>query len=233
MPGKITILSTRPLEKALLEAAKAKDIAIDIVSFIDTMPANTAGIREEIRKMVKQPANVVFTSMNAVQAVADRLNGEAPQWNVYCIGNTTKELSTRYFGEQALKGTGNNAAALADAIIADRSIKQVVFFCGDQRRDELPGKLRQHGVTVQEIIVYHTTSTPHKINQIYDGILFFSPSAVNSFFSANPVLPTTVFFAIGQTTAEAIHNFTNNHIVVSEKPGKDELVKKVFEYFKR
>ena len=233
MPGKITILSTRPLENALLEAAKAKDIDIDIVSFIDTTLLDTAGIGEEIGKVAKQPATVVFTSMNAVQAVANQLNGALPDWDVFCIGNTTKELSTRYFGEHSLKGTGNNATALADSIIAERSIKQVLFFCGDQRRDELPGKLRQHGVTVQEIIVYHTTSTPHRINRSYDGILFFSPSAVYSFFSTNPALPNTVWFAIGQTTAEAIQRFTNNKVVVCDKPGKDELVKKVFEYFKR
>jgi uroporphyrinogen-III synthase len=233
MPDKITILSTRPLETALLEAAKAKDIVIDIISFIDTTAVNSTGVQEEIKKVLTQPANIVFTSMNAVQAVANQLNGIAPAWNIFCIGNTTRELAAKYFGENAVRGTGINALALADNIIADRLVKQVTFFCGDQRRGELPGKLRQHGVTVQEIIVYHTTNTPHKVNKLYDGILFFSPSAVQSFFYANPVQPSAVLFAIGQTTADAIKNFTTNTVVVSEKPGKEDLVKKMFEYFKK
>jgi uroporphyrinogen-III synthase len=233
MPDKITILSTRPLETALLEAAKAKDINIDIVSFIDTTAINTGSTKEEIKKVLTQPANIVFTSMNAVQAVANQLNGEAPAWNIFCIGNTTRELAAKYFGDTAVRGTGANALALADNIIADRSIKQVIFFCGDQRREELPGRLRQHGVTVQEIIVYHTTSTPHKINKLYDGILFFSPSAVQSFFYGNPVQSSTIMFAIGQTTADAIKNFTDNTLVISDKPGKEDLVKRMFEYFKK
>jgi uroporphyrinogen-III synthase len=233
MANKISILSTRPLETALLEAAKAKDIQIDIVSFIDTTAIETTGIKEEIGKILKQPASVVFTSMNAVNSVAAHVNGQMPQWNIFCIGNTTRQLAARYFGEQSIHTVGNNASDLADKIISDKSIKQVVFFCGDQRREELPGKLRQNGITVQEVIVYHTISTPHKVDKAYDGILFFSPSAVQSYFYANAVTPSTLLFAIGQTTADAIRSFTDNAVIESERPGKEDLVKKMFQFFKK
>lgn len=233
MLNRISILSTRPLEKALLEAAKAKDITIDIVSLIDTSPAQTPGLKEEIGKVIKQPASVVFTSMNAVTTVASYINGHKPNWNIFCIGNTTRQLAAKYFGEQSIHTVGNNAAELANKMIGDKSVKQVVFFCGDQRREELPGKLRQNGITVQEVIVYHTISTPHKIDKAYDGILFFSPSAVQSFFYANAVAPETILFAIGQTTADAIKSFTNNTIVESDRPGKEELVKRMFQFFKK
>ncbi|WP_166437207.1 uroporphyrinogen-III synthase [Niastella caeni] len=233
MLNKISILSTRPLETALLEAAKAKDIYIDIISFIDTTPIQTSGIKEEIGKLLQQPASVVFTSMNAVSTVAPYINGQTPDWNIFCIGNTTRQLAARYFGEQSIHIVGNNASDLADKMISNKGIKQVVFFCGDQRREELPGKLRQNGITVQEVIVYHTISTPHKVDKVYDGILFFSPSAVQSFFYANAVLPSTILFAIGQTTADAIKTFTDNTIIESERPGKEDLVKKMFEFFKK
>jgi uroporphyrinogen-III synthase len=233
MANKISILSTRPLETALLEAAKAKDVQIDIVSFIDTSPALTAGIKDEVVKIIKQPTAVVFTSMNAVSSVAAYINGDKPDWNIFCIGNTTRQLAARYFGEQSIHTVGNNASDLADKMITGKQIKQVVFFCGDQRREELPGKLRQNGIAVQEVIVYHTISTPHKIDKAYDGILFFSPSAVQSFFYANAILASTVLFAIGQTTADAIKSFTDNLIIESERPGKDELVKKMFQFFKK
>jgi uroporphyrinogen-III synthase len=233
MPSKISILSTRPLETALLEAAKAKDIIIDIVSFIDTNPIGNSGIKEEISKVIKQPASVVFTSMNAVNTVAAYINGQTPDWNIFCIGHTTRQLAAKYFGGQSIHTVGNNASELADKMISDKNVKQVVFFCGDQRREELPGKLRQNGITVQEVIVYHTISTPHKVDKAYDGILFFSPSAVQSFFYANAVPPNTILFAIGQTTADAIKSFTSNTIIESERPGKEELVKKMFQFFKK
>ena len=221
------------METALLEAAKAKDIHIDIVSFIDTTPILTTDIKDEIGKITKQPAAVVFTSMNAVSTVAAFINGQKPDWEIFCIGNTTRQLAARYFGEQAIRTAGNNASDLADKMITNKTIKQVVFFCGDQRRQELPGKLRQNGITVQEVIVYHTISKPHKIDKAYNGILFFSPSAVQSFFYANAVLPTTILFAIGQTTADAIKTFTDNTIIEAERPGKEDLVKKMFEFFKK
>ena len=221
------------MEKALLEAAKAKHVQIDIVSFIDTSPAQTTGLKDEIGKIIKQPAAVVFTSMNAVNTVAAHINGDKPNWDVFCIGNTTRELAARYFGEQSIQAVGNNASDLADKMINSKQVKQVVFFCGDQRREELPGKLRQNGIAVQEVIVYHTISTPHKIDKAYDGILFFSPSAVQSFFYANAVPASTILFAIGQTTADAIKSFTGNLVIESERPGKEELVKKMFQFFKK
>lgn len=221
------------METALLDAAKAKDVQIDIVSFIDTSPAQTTGIKEEVGKIIKQPTAVVFTSMNAVNSVAAYINGDKPDWNIFCIGNTTRQLAARYFGEQSIHTVGNNASDLADKMITNKQLKQVVFFCGDQRREELPGKLRQNGIAVQEVIVYHTISTPHKIDKAYDGILFYSPSAVQSFFYANAIPASTVLFAIGQTTADAIKSFTDNLIVESERPGKDELVKKMFQFFKK
>jgi uroporphyrinogen-III synthase len=233
MSNKISILSTRPLETALVEAAKAKDIQIDIVSFIDTTPIQNRGIKEEIGKIIKQPASVVFTSMNAVNTVAAYINGNTPDWNIFCIGHTTRQLAARYFGEQSIITVGNNASELADQMIGNKSVKQVVFFCGDQRRVELPRKLRQNGIIVQEVIVYHTVNTPHRIDKEYDGILFFSPSAVQSFFYVNAILPSTILFAIGQTTADALKTFADNPIIESERPGKEELVKKMFEFFKK
>jgi len=221
------------LETALLEAAKAKDVQIDIVSFIDTSPAQITGLKDEVGKIIKQPTAVIFTSMNAVNSVAAYINGDKPDWNIFCIGNTTRQLAARYFGEQSIQTVGNNASDLADKIINSKQIKQVVFFCGDQRREELPGKLRQNAIAVQEVIVYHTISTPHKIDKAYDGILFYSPSAVQSFFYANAVPASTVLFAIGQTTADAIKSFTDNLIIESERPGKDELVKKMFQFYKK
>ena len=221
------------METALLEAAKAKDVQIDIVSFIDTSPAQITGLKDEVGKIIKQPTAVIFTSMNAVNSVAAYINGDKPDWNIFCIGNTTRQLAARYFGEQSIQTVGNNASDLADKIINSKQIKQVVFFCGDQRREELPGKLRQNAIAVQEVIVYHTISTPHKIDKAYDGILFYSPSAVQSFFYANAVPASTVLFAIGQTTADAIKSFTDNLIIESERPGKDELVKKMFQFYKK
>lgn len=107
----------------------------------------------------------------------------------------------------------------------------MVFFCGDLRREELPDLLKKAGIELTEVVVYQTLETPIKINKDYDGILFFSPSAVKSFFSINQVNSNALFFAIGNTTANAIKPFSKNSIIVSEFPAKDQLLDKAIKYF--
>jgi len=80
-------------------------------------------------------------------------------------------------------------------------------------------------------VVYQTLATPHKIQKDYFGVLFFSPSAVQSFFSKNKVKDRTILFAIGNTTANEIKKYSNNKIIISDEPGKENLVQKMIEYF--
>ncbi len=227
----INILCTRPLNNFLVEDAKAAGIIIDEIAFITTEPVQTVEVQQEIEQALLLSTTVVFTSMNAVDAVTTWQYEQQPDWNIYCIGTTTNKLVAENFGEASIAGTATSAAELAELIAADRFIDKVIFFCGDQRRDELPQILQQNNIEVNEIVVYQTIAVPHKINKQYHGILFFSPSAVESFFKTNRVTAQTILFAIGNTTAGAIKKFTNNKIIISDQPGKENLVKKMMEYF--
>jgi uroporphyrinogen-III synthase len=95
----------------------------------------------------------------------------------------------------------------------------------------LPELLKKKNIGVNEIIVYKTIITPQKIEKKYDGILFFSPSAVKSFFEKNILDGQTVLFAIGSTTADKIRKFSKNKIVVSDVPDKTTLLNKAISYF--
>ena len=227
----IRILCTRPLDKILVEEAKAAGIVIDEVAFITTESLQTIEVQQEIEQALLLSATVVFTSMNAVDAVAALKDEQQPDWNIYCIGTATNKLVQQYFGEGSIAGTANSAAELAELIATDRFIDKVIFFCGDQRRDELPGILQQNNIEVNEVIVYQTITVPHKITDAYHGILFFSPSAVESFFSNNTIPQQTILFAIGNTTATTVKKFSNNKIIISDNPGKENLVQKMIEYF--
>ena len=185
MPEPINILSTRPIDPSLIETAGTKGIFIEVRSFIETTPVQSTDLAQEIENVLSRSATVVFTSMNAVDAVAKYLNGHKPHWKIYSIGNTTNQLVKKHFGENSIAGTAYNAADLAGLIVKDRETDKVIFFCGNQRRDELPQILSNNNIAVTEIEVYKTTAVPHKINRNYNGILFFSPSVVESFFSIN------------------------------------------------
>lgn len=230
MQSKTHILSTRPLDEAIIAEAASLDIAIDTLSFIQTTPIITDEVAQQIQLHAQLDATVIFTSMNAVEAVINLLNDERPFWEVYCIGDTTGNLVSEYFGSSAIAGTANNALALAAVMLLD-GIKEAVFFCGDQRRDELPQTLQTNNVTLHEVVVYQTITTPQVIEKNYDGILFFSPSAAESFFSANNISDNTILFAIGDTTGDTIKKFSNNRVITSVIPGKEALAKQAIEHF--
>ncbi len=229
--NKIHILCTRPLEDYLLNEARDANVEIEILSFIETEFLKDITVQQEIENALLYSATVVFTSMNAVEAVALQMEEQQPEWNIYCIGNTTHDLVVKYFGVQPVAGRASNAAELAELITENDSINKVLFFCGDHRRDELPDILREHSIEVNEIIVYETIATPHKLKKNYHSILFFSPSAVESFFSINKLPANTLLFAIGNTTADAIKKKSGNKIIISDEPGKENLVNKAIEYF--
>lgn len=227
----IHILSTRPVSEEMRGKASAANILLDVISFIETTPVSDFSVQQEIELVSEQQTTVVFTSMNAVDAVAGILDGFQPDWQIFCMGYKTRELVNTYFGEASTAGTAANAAELADQIIENGNTEEVVFFCGNKRREELPAKLREHEIEVTEIVVYETVENAAIVDKKYQGILFFSPSAVESFFSANKLSPETLVFAIGQTTQKTVNRFCTNPVIVSEQPGKDQLTEQAIQYF--
>ncbi|CAN5164087.1 uroporphyrinogen-III synthase [soil metagenome] len=222
------LLCTRPVSDAVIKQAASLDIEIDVISFISTESLLNSEIVNLIKAFYSKKISVVFTSMNAVEQVASCITGK-PDWKIYCIGGTGEKLVNDVFGVSAIAATANNAAQLAEIIIADKTDK-VVFFCGNIRREELPQKLRNAKIDVEEVVVYKTIETPVQIKKDYDGILFFSPSAVKSFFNSNTIKKEPPLFAIGSTTAAAIKEYTAEKILTADKPGKDDLVRFALNY---
>lgn len=223
------ILCTRPLDALLIEQAAQKGILIETLSFIATEPIRDEALTQRVQHLGSLPLTVVFTSMNAVEAIVRQLRQPA-SWKVFCIGSATRELVHAHFGEDAIAGTAPSATELADVILQQHP-SEIFFFCGDQRREELPNKLSTAGVQVNELAVYRTTQTPHLIKEPYDGIAFFSPSAVHSFFSMNVLPRNTRIFAIGKTTTDAVLTYTNNPVITSQSPEKEALVRQLIDYF--
>lgn len=222
------ILSTGPLPEAAIEEAAAQNIIVDVRPFIETRPKIDDAIAEQIQQLFQKPITVVFTSSNAITAVAQFFR-KPIHWKIYCVGVTTAKLSEQLF-QIPILGSADNAATLAD-IILKAGTSEIFFFCGNIRRDELPQKLRSANILVNEIVVYETVPTPHVISEHYDAVLFFSPSAVQSFFLTNRIHSETKLFAIGETTAEAIRRHTKSPVIVAQNPSKEFLVKQVATYF--
>jgi uroporphyrinogen-III synthase len=166
----------------------------------------------------------IFTSAAGVVPIDD-----VPA--VACLSGKTLEAVRKRLPAAMLVATAANASALAHALVADGRFKKAVFFCARAHRPELPQILREAGIGVTEIAVYETTGVPLEIDTPYDAVLFFSPSGADSFFKVNRLSTGAVCFAIGETTAQAIKEYTDARIVVSGSPTQEALLTSVRLYF--
>ena len=221
MTKQINILSTKKLlpnqKQVLLEA----NFIVIEEDFIETNIKNF--------ELSKVNNNLIFTSQNAVNSILQH-----PKWeelkakNVFSIGMKTKDLLTEN-GFNVVAYTGY-AADLAEIISLIYSEESFTFFSGNLRRDVLPNTLKENGITFNEIEVYETNITSKKITKKVDGILFFSPSAVESYFKMNTIKDETCF-CIGETTAEALENKKVKTIVIADKPSVENVIAEVVEYY--
>jgi uroporphyrinogen-III synthase len=224
------ILSTAELDQVLISKAFSQGVEIDALSFIQVEFIKDNNLNQELADLCKLHLTAVFTSANAVNAISQIVLKHKPNWDIYCAGDATKTAVFSYFDPKFLKGSAPDAAGLVD-IIKTNNLKEVLFFCGDKRLDSFPELLYQEEIMVHEIVVYKTKETPEEIKKHYQGILFFSPNGVNSFFRVNSINPHTVLFAVGNTTANAIKSKTTNKIIVLGSPSKSLMVDKVIEHF--
>jgi uroporphyrinogen-III synthase len=180
---------------------------------------------------------VVFTSQHAIKFASIHFHPNTPirfpgQWKIFCLDGITSEMAIKHFSPEQVGSTARNALELSNIIIKASQYKNVIFFCGDKRRDELPQRLQENGIKVEEIIVYETIETPQRISNDIDAVLFFSPSAVRSFFSLNQIQNTTTCFAVGETTASVLSHYTTNRVITSEAASSESMMTCVRAYFK-
>jgi uroporphyrinogen-III synthase len=170
--------------------------------------------------------NAIFTSKNAVKAIQ---NSGMVISNCFCVGDNTKKLLQE--NDLNVLETAQNASDLAKIITKKYKNNSFLFFCGNLRRDELPNLLEQNNVDVKEQIVYKTHLKSNKFNRMFDGILFFSPSGIQSYVSENKI-GESISFCIGNTTASEARKYTNN-IIVANKPTVENVIVQAVKYFNK
>ena len=220
------ILSTKVLDPALVKSLESYGLQVTQFDFIK----KTIRVQKNIASLTLHPV-IVLTSKTAVQAwirISEELPQAVLQFPVYCLANAT-QTAARAHGLN-IHGVAPDAGSLAELILKDPSIKSITFVCGNLRRDELPNKLKSKGIQVLEIEAYQTEYTPAKSIQPYHGVLFFSPSAVDSFLRLNSI-GLTVAFCLGKTTAEHCRAVGFSEIQVADSLTPESLVQTVLNFY--
>lgn len=224
MAQPIRILSTKKLlvnQKQFLLNANITVVEADFIA-IHNKQVSIDNVHE----------NLIFTSQNSVTSVLENLKSTETlallkQKNVFCVGIKTKQLLEEN-GFSVIAYTGY-AADLAEIITLIYHKEQFTFFSGNLRRDTLPEALKNAGIVFNEIEVYETVLTPQKINATFDGILFFSPSGVESFLKDNKI-NNQMCFCIGTTTANALEKYTKNIIIAHQPTVENVIIQCINEY---
>jgi uroporphyrinogen-III synthase len=171
---------------------------------------------------------LIFSSQNAVESILNNNKLELLRSKkCFCVGQKTK-TNLELNGFKVIE-SADYASELASTICNQYNEESFVFFNGNLRREILPDSLTLANVRFEEIEVYETMLTPHIINSKPDGILFFSPSAVESYVQANIITDETCF-CIGKTTAEPIEKITTNCIIANQ-PSIENVIIQCIKYY--
>jgi uroporphyrinogen-III synthase len=197
---------------------------------IDLLEDNFIAITNTDFELSNINQNLIFSSQNAILSLMEQPDWEKLQSKtVFCVGIKSKELLEKNGFTVAVYM--DYASELAEIITLIYNKESFTFFSGNLRKENLPQALKAAAIKFNEIETYQTKLTPFKISkeEKFDGILFFSPSAVESYLKDNKI-KNEICFCIGETTAEALRGVTKN-IVLPEIPSTGLLIEEVIQQF--
>lgn len=211
------ILSTKKLTPAQRERLLNAGFALVEIPMVSTRPV-PFDVPMHIPK-------AIITSKNAVAAIS----GKGIRIDqCFCVGSkTAAALEAAGYAPEVVADTG---AALA-LILTERFPGACFTYLGTRsRRDELPKVLKAHNTPLTEIEVYETVIEAREVPGTFDGILFFSPSAVQAFSQKNS-FSGAVCFSIGPTTGSTLKEH-HAEVITARQSTAEHLILETITYFK-
>ena len=218
---KITILSTVKISEAYCELFAKNNIELVQHNFIKTSPVNF--------KLPKHGGGWIFTSKNAVEAVyLSKEKEKCDGMQHFCVGENTKSILIKN-GQKVLK-MSNNSIKLANFLKKMNKNENYIFCRGSIKNKDFTKFFQIHAMNLIEIPVYKTKLAPLKIDLTFDGIMFFSPSAIKSFIKKNQI-QNSECFCIGETTSNFAKKFSDKtHF--SLIPSVENVINQTINFFK-
>jgi uroporphyrinogen-III synthase len=177
----------------------------------------------------KKPNYWVFSSQNAVRSFLANPTASAHQHPILCVGEKTKSLLEEN-GQKVIK-IAPNMLELVDFIQKSMKNEHFLHICGNRKLADFAAGMQKSGISYAEVTAYHT----HLVSRVQtpepQGLLFYSPSGVESYLQTNSI-GASWCFCIGETTATAVRPLTE-HLTVSPKPDADLLVAAAATHFRR
>jgi uroporphyrinogen-III synthase len=218
-----------------LRALPAEVIEIPLLTF--AAPPDWTEVDRAISELRRYSA-IAFTSPRAAAAFGRRWEdvGSEPLPPVWAAGRRTASAlrpvtdTVRTAPEDEVGRIGA-AAAVAAAMLQEGLAGPVLFPCGEIRRDELPTRLRQEGIEVDEVVCYHSVvagdEAAREAVRLAGILVVASPSVAELLARASVSTPRPPLLAVGPTTAAAARAAGWTPAAVAGHPEVDALVAEV------
>jgi uroporphyrinogen-III synthase len=222
-----TIVVTRALSQSvqLSEELSARGADVKLLPLISFEPPQDYAPMDAALTAIASFDWVLFTSSNAVQALerrteqlGRRLNafGELPR--AAAVGPATSHVAEAAGFSVEYVATDHSGAGLARELGEELRGRRVLLPRSDRANPDLPAALSRCGAKVTEVVAYRnvppSSTDREKLQETLkdgvDGILFYSPSAVQNFLELlgrerlGTLQGRAVMVAIGHATAAAL-----------------------------
>lgn len=220
----IQILSTKKLSTSQLQLSNELGICITDIDFI-SIHTRIDELSTSIIKNIQDNDFVIFTSKYAVQAVASHLKSKSIK--VYCINGATLNAVQNELPLSQVIASAAYAADLVPLIKISRT-SNYYFFCGNKSLPTIPQFFIQNEMLLNKVVVYENIAMPQQIQQEFDGVMFYSPSGVESFLKMNTVPSLSI--CIGTTTANALKDEKKIKLI-AEQPQIENMIALIKRYY--
>jgi uroporphyrinogen-III synthase len=240
MPATVLVTASAGTFPGLADALRAIPVGVDEVPLMTfAPPLDWRPVDAAVRDLDRYAA-VAFTSPRSAHAFAERVAvlGGAPvateTWaagagTAQALGGALGEVHRPDEREVGKRGAAAAlASALAEALLAAGPSGPVLFPCGDIRRDELPSRLRDDGIAVEEVVCYRSVlageSETRRAIQRVQIVVVASPSVADLLARACPPGVRPALLAVGPTTAAAARSSGWPPAGVAKRPTTEALV---------
>jgi uroporphyrinogen-III synthase len=221
----MTVLSTRTILQEDISRAKSLGLDIRCTDLTEIIPV-------EFDLPYRPTDAIVFTSANAVRYFLAKPAADEyiKQKKIYALnGKTADELLKHRL---QIIWAGENAAQLSETVIQSGAVSSVQHICGDLVLDTVSVKMKEAHIAYTPLVVYRTALQKVSLKEDFDGVMFYSPSGVESFFAANELSDKSVVCCIGDTTAEAVkRSAPNSKIIISPLASLAAMIDAIANYF--
>jgi uroporphyrinogen III methyltransferase / synthase len=240
----------------LLEALSSRRAISIVVPLVEFAALADYGPLDAALRRMQTYDWLLFTSVNAVQAVsarqrflgaAQRAGGNFP--NVAAVGPATRRAAEESGFQVAYVAKNHLGVALAEELGEQLAGKQVFLPRSDRANRDLPAALQRLGAEVTEVVAYRTIrpagvdrdSLRKLTREQADAILFFSPTAVHHFAELlddqrnRPLEIQATLAAVGPVTLAALREAgldrSSNPVIMASDTGVEAVVDALEEHF--